>query len=88
MVSKTHSPPRDGERERRTRRVLEEYHRKERQMGRNIDTVTRRENGKERSRGTARTASYIYAITRDESIQRGLSGEHCPISRPVFFSKS
>lgn len=29
------------------RRVLEEYHRKARQMGRNIDTVTRRGNRKE-----------------------------------------
>lgn len=32
------------------RRVLEEYHRKARQMGRNIDTVTRRGNRKERER--------------------------------------
>ncbi|XP_032691074.1 uncharacterized protein LOC116853882 isoform X2 [Odontomachus brunneus] len=51
MVSKTHSPSRERDRE-SARRVLEEHHRKERQMGRDIDTVTRRENGKERSRGT------------------------------------
>lgn len=36
------------------RRVLEEYHRKARQMGRNIDTVTRRGNGREKRRGEKR----------------------------------
>lgn len=80
------------------RRVLEEYHRKERQMGRNIDTVTRRENGKGRSRGTVawrRTASYICDYTRRGYTMTGVRGRArgemsggmgCIALYPVLFS--
>lgn len=103
VVSKTHSPL-EEERERgeeastseTARRVLEEYHRKERQMGRNIDTVTRRENGKGRSRGTVawrRTASYICDYTRRGYTMTGArgggemsGGMGCIALYPVLFS--
>lgn len=81
-------------------RVLEEYHRKARQMGRNIDTVTRRGNRRVSEkvsaarRGAARRAYGIalYMYTRlhaarvyNDGGEGGWDGEHCPISR-LFFS--